>query len=361
MWPSGYDSGGEQEYPMDTIYLITGATGHLGNTIIRMLLEQKQRVRALVLPSDNTQALEGLPVEVFTGNVCDKRSMEPFFHVITPGKVIVIHTAGIVSISSRINPLIYQVNVQGTKNVTDMCVEKKVSRLIYISSVHAIPERKHGETVFETDHFAPEDVVGAYAKTKAEATQYVLDQVRDHELDAVIVQPSGIVGPQDYGNAHMTQMVKDYVSGKLTASVRGGYDFVDVRDVAQGVLSAVEHGHKGQCYILSNRYITVKKMLDMLHQISGQRKIRTVLPLWFAKMTAPFAEMYYRLRKKAPLFTSYSLYTLVSNSKMSHTRADRDLEYTTRDMYRTLTDTVDWQKAHKMTAPPRIRNKLRRA
>jgi len=346
---------------MDTIYLVTGATGHLGNTIIRLLLEQKKHVRGLVMPADNTQAMEGLPVEIFEGNVCDKRSLEPFFRVAGPCEVVVIHTAGIVSISSRINPLIYQVNVQGTKNVTDMCVEKKVHKLIYISSVHAIPERKRGETVSETDHFAAEDVVGVYAKTKAEATQYVLDQVRDHDLDAVIVQPSGIVGPQDYGNAHMTQMIKDYISGKLTASVRGGYDFVDVRDVAEGVLSAVERGHKGQCYILSNRYITVKQLLDMLHKISGQRKIRTVLPLWFAKMTAPFAEVYYRMRKKPPLFTSYSLYTLVSNSKMSHTRADKDLAYTTRDMYKTLSDTVDWQSAHKKTAPPRVRNTLKKA
>jgi len=248
IWPNAIIRGRNGVF-MNAIFLVTGATGHLGNTIIRMLLEQKQRVRALVLPSDNTKAIEGLPVEVFVGNVCDKRSMESFFSVPSPSDIIVIHTAGIVSISSRINPLIYQVNVQGTKNVTDLCVEKKVRRLIYISSVHVIPENKHGETISETNHFAPEDVIGAYAKTKAEATQYVLDQVRDHDLDAVIVQPSGIVGPQDYGNAHMTQMVKDYVSGKLTASVRGGYDFVDVRDVAQGVLSAVEHGHKGQCYI----------------------------------------------------------------------------------------------------------------
>lgn len=347
--------------PMDTLYLITGATGHLGNTITRMLLEQGRRVRGLVLPSDITQAIEGLPIEVFHGDVCDKRSLEPFFKVDEPCEIIVIHTAGIVSISSRINPLIYQVNVQGTKNVTDMCVEKKVKKFIYISSVHAIPERAHGETVRETDHFAAEDVVGAYAKTKAEATQYVLDQVRDHDLDAVIVQPSGIVGPQDYGNAHMTQMVKDYISGKLTAGVRGGYDFVDVRDVAQGVLSAVERGHKGQCYILSNRYVSVKQLLDMLHKISGQRKIRTILPLWFAKMTAPLAEIYYRFRKMPPLFTSYSLYTLVSNSKMSHTRADKDLAYTTRDMYKTLSDTVDWQSAHKKTAPPRVRNTLKKA
>ncbi len=342
---------------MDPVFLVTGATGHLGNTIIRMLTEQKRRVRALVLPTDNTKAIEGLPVEVFEGNVCDKRSMEPFFRVENPGDAIVIHTAGIVSISSRSDPKVYQVNVQGTKNVTDLCVEKKVRRLIYISSVHAIPECRHGETLCETDHFAPADVIGGYAKTKAEATQYVLDQVRDHGLDAVIVHPSGIVGPQDYGNAHMTQMVMDYISGKLTASVRGGYDFVDVRDVAQGVLSAVERGKKGQCYILSNRYITVKQMLDMLHKISGQRKIRTVLPLWFAKMTAPFAEIYYRMRKKPPLFTSYSLYTLFSNSAMSHKRADRELDYTTRDMYRTLSDTVVWQSEHPRSGHSKIRSK----
>jgi len=156
-------------------------------------------------------------------------------------------------------------------------------------------------------------------------------------------------------------MVSDYVSGKLTACVRGGYDFVDVRDVAQGVLSAVDKGHKGECYILSNKYISVPQLFDMLHRITGRRKVRTVLPLWFAKMTAPLAEIYYRLQRKPPLFTSYSLYTLFSNSNMSHTRADRELAYTTRDMYKTLSDTVDWQRKHKKTAPPRVRNTLRKA
>ena len=95
----------------------------------------------------------------------------------------------------------------------------------------------------EVDHFSPESVEGAYAKTKAEASQAVLDMVREG-LNAVIVHPSGILGPYDRSGNHLVQMVTDYLEGRLPACVKGGYDFVDVRDVAKGCLLAMDKGRK---------------------------------------------------------------------------------------------------------------------
>ncbi len=335
---------------MNTIYLVTGATGHLGNTVIRALLQAGQLVRGLVLPSDHTGALDGLAVELFYGDVCDKESLLDFFQVPQEVAVVVIHTAGIVSITSKYNAQLYRVNVMGTKNIVDLCVEKHVRRLVYVSSVHAIPETNAGGIIREVTAFSPQSVTGAYAKTKAEATQYVLDQVKEKGLNAVILHPSGIIGPGDYGNSHMTQMIDDYLTGKLTACVRGGYDFVDVRDVTAGIIAAVDEGQRGACYILSNRYVSVKELLDGLAKISGKKPIKTVLPLWFAKLTAPLAEIYYRLRKKPPLYTAYSLYTLVSNSNFSHARATGDLGYSTRDIYETLSDAVAWRSEQRALA-----------
>lgn len=327
---------------MDRLYLVTGAAGHLGNTLTRMILERGGRVRALLLPMDGTKSLDGLPVEIYRGDICSADSLQKFFDVPDPGQVTVIHTAGIVSITSRKNPAVYRVNVQGTRNVADICVEKGIRRLVYVSSVHAIPEKAAGETISEIDEFLPEEVTGEYAKTKAEATQYVLGLVRTRGLDAVVVHPSGIIGPNDFGSSHMTQMILDYVSGWLTSCIRGGYDFVDVRDVAQGILSAAERGKTGSCYILSNHYFPVRELFDRLHEITGRPRIRTVLPFWFVRLTAPLSELYYRIRGKPPLFTTYSLYTLFSNSKFSHEKADRELGYTTRDIRQTLADTVSW-------------------
>lgn len=160
-----------------------------------------------------------------------------------------------------------------------------------------------------------------------------------------IVHPSGISGPYDNGRGHLTTLVIDYCKGRLLAGMDGGYDFVDVRDVANGVISCCEKGVPGECYILSNEYFKVKEILDTLHELTGKRKIKVYLPYWFVKATAPLAEIYYKILGQPPLYTAYSVFTLTSNSLFSHKKAEEVLGYTTRDMKETLRDTIDWLKA----------------
>lgn len=345
---------------METIYLVTGAAGHLGSQIVAQLCAQKKKVRALVLEGDPNASR--LPAEVaqFVGDVTDLKSLEPAFAVRRNQKLIVIHAAGIVSIASKYDPKIYRVNVQGTRNVVDLCCEKKVKRLVHVSSVHAIPERPRGEIIAETDLFDPALVEGVYAKTKAEATQYVLNAARTRGLDACVVHPSGISGPGDPGRGHITQLVIDYCNGSLSAGVDGGYDFVDVRDVAAGIVSCCERGRKGECYILSNRYFTVADLFEIFHEVTGKRRIRTFLPLWFAKGTAGVAEAWYKMKKQPPLYTAYSLYTLSSNAEFSHEKASRELGYTTRPFRQTIEDTVRWLRAEGRIQDKSKRVKLRK-
>lgn len=132
-------------------------------------------------------------------------------------------------------------NVNGTKNVIALCREFGVRRLVYVSSVHAIPDTDSMSVLKEIKEFSPEKVVGGYARTKAEATQAVLSAVQGG-LDAVIVHPSGIIGPYDRSGNHLVQLVNDYLSGRIPVCVKGGYDLVDVRDVAYGCLMAAEKG-----------------------------------------------------------------------------------------------------------------------
>ena len=184
-----------------------------------------------------------------------------------------------------------------------------------------------------------------YAKTKAAASQIVLNAVKQG-LNASIVHPSGIIGPGDYGRTHLTQLVISYLNGTLTACVNGGYDFVDVRDVADGIISCVENGRAGECYILSNQFYTIQEVLDDLHEITGKRRLKSVLPLWFAKLTAPLAEVWYKMLRQPPLYTSYSLYTLESNGNFSHEKATQELGYHPRSMKDTLTDMAYWLESY---------------
>ena len=135
--------------------------------------------------------------------------------------------------------------------------------------------------------------------------------------------------------------MKDYVAGKLPACVRGGYDFVDVRDVASGCLTAAEKGKAGECYILSNRHYEVKDVLRIAKQECGGRRL-PVLPLWMAKAAAPLLGWLARRRRERPLYTKYSLYTLHSNDKFDHDKATAELDYRPRDLRQTIRDTVRW-------------------
>lgn len=324
---------------MKKTYLITGATGHLGNVITNTLTDNGDAVRALVLPHEK---FDSQKAETFYGDVRDKESMRPCFENLSGSSLVVIHCAGIVTIATKSCPALYDVNVSGTKNIVDLCREYNVAKLVYVSSVHAIPEKPKGTTICEISEFDPDSVVGGYAKTKAEATAYVLEAAKQG-LNACVIHPSGITGPYDYGRGHMTTMIIDYCKRRLSSGVKGGYDFVDVRDVANGIISACDKGRRGECYILSNNYYKIKEIFTMLQEISG-RKIKSYMPIWLAKATAPLAELYYKMLKQPPLFTAYSIYTLNSNSLFSRQKAFTELGYTTRPMRETLRDTVNWLK-----------------
>ncbi len=329
---------------MKNVYIITGANGFLGNNLVRKLCRDPQnQVRALVSSLQRADALQGLNCELFEGDVTKPETLAEIFKVPAHAKVYVIHCAAIVYIKSKPNPEVYKVNVLGTKNVAEQTLAIG-AKMVYVNSVHAIPELPKGEVMTENTDFDPAKVEGEYAKSKAEAAKYVLDAVKTQGLDACIVHPSGIIGPYDFKTSHLTQMVIDAATGRLKAGVKGGYDFVDVRDVVDGILGACLHGKAGECYILSGYYLTVADLFQMIAQATGRKPIKTFLPLWLARLTAPLSEIYYNIKKQPPLYTKYSLYTLESNANFSHAKADRELGYTSRSPQATIDDTVHWLK-----------------
>lgn len=336
---------------MKTVYIVTGAAGHLGGSIVKILTERKKEVRALVLPNESCRI--GSPcLTEYTGDVCDPLSLDRLFE--GGHEFVMIHCAGLISINSKSDARVLRVNVDGTKNVVDACRRNGAKRMVYISSVHAIPEKPRGEIMPEITDFSPESVVGCYAKTKAMATKLVLEAAEDG-LDAVVVHPAGIIGPNGLLKGNIVHLIVNFLSGKLPAAVKGGFDFVDVRDVAAGVVAAAEKGRKGECYILSNRYIELSEFFDTLSEVSGRRRLKHYMPMWFTRMIAPFAELFYKITGKTPLFTLYSLHTLSQNASYSHEKATRELGYKTRSLKESLYDTVVWlRKSGIVHAPDKV-------
>jgi dihydroflavonol-4-reductase len=319
--------------------VITGATGHLGNVLVRKLAKQKMKIRAMVLPGEDISSLEGLEIEKIEGNVCFPDSLRRAFK----GADTVYHCAGIISILPGQQKKLYRVNVAGTQNVVNICIEEKVKKLVYISSIHALSEPERGITIDESRGFDPENVLGEYSRSKVLGTLEVIKGI-ERGLDAVILCPSGIIGPHDYRVSEMGKLIVDFFKGKVKAYVEGAYDFVDVRDVAEGLISACKKGKKGECYILSGQQISVKKILKYLEKMSGVRAPVVKVPHRIARVFGLFNVLYCNLLKITPLFTPFSIDVLASNSIISCRKAEGKFGYSPRPVYESLKDAVDWFK-----------------
>jgi dihydroflavonol-4-reductase len=317
--------------------LITGAAGSLGHTIANLMVSKDTRVLGFLMPKESDALLDPRVILV-RGDVLDMDSLENAFTLL--GKHgIVIHCAGMISIDPKVSQRIYQVNVQGTKNILSQCEKHQVSHVIYVSSVHAIPELKKGQSMGETTAISPDKVFGHYSKSKAMATNAVMDHMAKG-YNTTIVYPSGIISDEDVKNAFMTQMVKDYLNKTMKIGVKGGYDFVDVRDVAQAIITIIDQEIVNEHFILSNRYYSVMKLLGMLYELTGLQKVRLSVPLGLVKMVLPFKLINDKRRHKISLYTAESLKILKSNSNYSHQKAQQALGYHPRDIQETFEDLV---------------------
>lgn len=319
--------------------LVTGATGHVGNVLVRELLAQKQRVRAMVLPNDNCASLEGLDVEYVVGNVLDPASLDRAMD----GVDVVYHLAGIISILPGAETLMRRVNVEGVRNTAQAALRANVRRMVHISSIHAFKRMPHGVCIDEHVPFAPDSPAGAYDRTKAEGTLAVLEAV-EQGLDAVIVCPTGIIGPYDYLDSEMGNVIRNFARKRLHFLVKGAYDFVDVRDVAKGLILAAEKGRTGETYILSGARIEIAQIKQVVQEFAGIRTPHIVAPMWLAELIAHIAEPFYRLTHAIPKFTQYSLRTVRDNCSFSHTKAETELGYTPRPLRESIADVLKWRK-----------------
>lgn len=317
--------------------VITGAAGQVGTVLVKTLVERNKHIKAIVTATDDLTSIENYPIEIVTGDIRDKQFLIREF----TGADKVYHLAGIVSITPGNKDLLTDVNVGGMKNVIEACLQASVGRLIYTSSVHAFVERPHGQLIDESATIDPERVVGNYAQTKAQAT-LLLREAITHGLDAVIVYPSGIIGPFSHTLSNMGQMFIDYCKGRIPVLIEGTYDFVDVRDVVLGTIAAGEKAPRGGEYILSGYQMTLKQMFYILSHITGRKHPRIYFPTWLLKLFIPFINFFSKRLNKMPTLTSYALYTISSNSLFSHEKATQELGYFPRHIARTLQETIEW-------------------
>jgi dihydroflavonol-4-reductase len=290
----------------------------------------------LVLPNENRAPLQGLDVEAVEGDILNMDSLYESMREVKG----VFHLAGVISIMPGSEPIVRRVNIEGTKNILQVAREIKIGRFVYTSSIHAIKRMEEG-LIDETLPYDPDNPYGEYDRAKAEATLEV-QRAAQAGLAAMIACPTGVIGPYDFRGSLMGAVIDTAAHKKPTLYVDGAYDFVDVRDVAEGLIATAEKGQCGESYILSGSKISVRYLLETVREITGRHFFQMKVPFDLAKFASWFTPMYYSVAGVTPRFTPYALEVLRSNSNISHAKASRELGYTARPLYDTIRDAVKW-------------------
>ena len=317
--------------------LVTGATGHIGNVLVREILGRGQRVRALVRPGKTNAALDGLEVEITPGDILEPDSLERAMQ----GVDLVYHLAARISLGSGPDPETDRVNVEGTRNVIEAVRRAGRTRLVYASSIYALHKPADGTPIDESQPFDPEQRQGAYDCSKARASLAVQRAAREG-MDAVIVCPTAVTGPYDFRASDAGRAICLYMRPGLQFYVEGAYDFIDVRDAARGFILAAENGRAGETYILGGERLTVREVARMVQDATGAWQVYCKVPLWLAGWAAELMPFLAELTGAQPLFTPYSLQAVCSNSHISHAKASRELGFQPRPARQAVRDAVRW-------------------
>lgn len=320
--------------------VITGGKGYVGFALVKELEARGEKMR-LLLRTDSPY-FDGIDCEKFMGDVTSLEQLEKAFE----GADTVYHVAGVVDISGTKDKQVWNVNYEGTKNVVAACKKCGVKTLVYCSSVDAIPANDEMNVIREIRTFDPDLLEGAYAKSKAAASQYVLDNAGD-ELKVCVVHPSCCIGPYDNNNtSSVGTMLRLFLKGLFPVTMDfGGYNFVDVRDIAKGMVAAAEKGRNGECYILSGYAHTLDEFIKTLSYVCDKKPPKIKLRKSMIIRLLPEIEKVFDALKLPPLLNEYSIRKLCENCNFSFFKAKYELGYNPMTLEESLKDTVEWMQA----------------
>jgi dihydroflavonol-4-reductase len=324
---------------------VTGADGHIGATLVRNLVAAGHDVRAVIHPpTANPRALQGVDVERVEGDVRDLASLHRAF----AGAEVVFHLAAVISIDGDRKGLVRAINVVGALNAAEASLGCGVRRHVHVSSVHAFDHHPVTEPLDESRR-RPGPRHPTYDRTKA-AGEAGVRTVIARGLNAVIVNPAGVVGPRDFLPSRMGRVIVQFCNRKMPATANGGFDWVDVRDVARSIEAAGFRGEVGQNYLLPGTYLSGYDFFRMASQITGIRAPMRPLPRMIEALGADALTVWGRARGIEPLVTRETLHALRCNMQISGERAKQVLGHTNRPIEDTIRDTCAWF-AHAGYAP----------
>ena len=320
-----------------SIALITGSSGHVGSNLIRELSKQDYKIRCIDFDGDH-RAYEGFDVELIKGDITNKESLHSVFKNVD----IVFHTAALINLDRRYEKQIRQVNVEGTRNVCEAAVKAGVKKLIHFSSVDAFYRFPIEEPLLESRSLIDDPNAVPYDLSKADGQKIVLEFC-EKDLDASIIHPTSIVGPNDFKPGLPMQEMVNLANGKRKLLPNWGYNFVDVRDLCITAISAVKLGRTGQNYIVGGEYHLYSYIAELMKQQLGRTVLLTTIPNFVSYLGLPYEYIKSLITGKPRVLTIDTLHTgKTGNKVVPSTLAREELGHSSRPLEETIYDMVSF-------------------
>lgn len=320
---------------------ISGANGHIGAALVRALLAQGHKVRALIF--HHQQALTGLPINRVFGDACDPKVLER----LVSGADFLINLAAVISIWPKDAEEVYALNEKITQQAIQVCLNFSLP-LIHFSSIHSLQIHPRHERLDETRPWVGSDGT-AYERSKATGERLILEAVAHHGLRATIINPTAVLGPYDFYPSLLGQAIISIYRRKMLLLLQGGYNFVDVRDIALATIQAMNGSFTGEKYILGGHYLTLRELVTLINRVKGRHFPFIFINARLALMTLPFINLWSIISGRPPLFTRESINILATgHTNISITKAQEQLSFNPRPMEDSIKDILEWYKSQNL-------------
>ncbi|WP_343631495.1 NAD-dependent epimerase/dehydratase family protein [Fluviicola sp.] len=316
---------------------ITGGNGHIGNAIIEELIRRDYTIKALVHSKSNF--LESKNIETVKGSLHDEAALTELMKDCD----YLIHCAAVISINGDKNQLVQKVNIEGLENVLKVAKASNLKRIVHLSSVHAYDHLPMDEPMNETRNFVS-DSAYSYDKSKRDG-QMIARKYFEEGLPIIVVNPTCVFGPPNYAKCKQNNAFVSMAKRRIPFVFKGGYDWVDVRDVANSVCNALTQGQLGEAYILGGSYYTLKDLSRVVAKVSNKRIPCFEVPIGLVKSFLPVIGTYYKLMKQDPSVTRESIEILeFGNKHIQSEKAKKDLGHNPRPVDETMKDLLSWHR-----------------
>ncbi len=322
--------------------LVTGASGFIGSAVVRQLLARGREVRCYVEPGADRRNLAGLDVEILEGDVQDRARVG---HALV-GCDVLYHLAAIYKIWMEEPSLMYEVNVEGTKTVLWAAYKANLKRVVYTSSIAAVGRRPDDAPADENVRYNLWRESNAYIRSKWLSERDAL-RFAAEGLPLVAVNPAFPFGERDLGPTPTGMFVLRALKREVPGYMAGGFNCIDVDDVAAGHVLAEEKGRVGERYILGGHNVTYKDFYELVARVAGVPRPRLPLPRRAVEAMGWALEQYAdRVSKKAPLITYKAALWSSRNAFYDNGKARRELGLTVTPLATSIEKSVHWFRAN---------------